>query len=591
MKKAATINIGTDQELPLNVVTQKLAWLGTSGSGKSFGAMKLAEEMLDALAQIIAIDPVGIWWSLRLMADGKKSAYDQVYVFGGDHSDLPLTPEAGVLVGRILAERRISAVLDLSQFTTGETKKFLTDFADSFFQSKRQHRSPVHLFLEECQTYIPQDKSDREDPVMLNRWERLIKLFRNYGGGTSMISQQPQSVNKKCLNLADTLFAFRTIGSHERKAILGWVKGVIGSEAELVNNLPKLPTGTAHLWSPSWLGISRDIKILPKKTFDAGKTPEMGSDVIEPVPLKRADVKEIESQMAEMIDKVKQDDPHELRKRITELEKQLKIIPVPATKEVEKIDIEKLVAAQQAEIKRWIEGVLAKKLRAGVTSVSDQVRHVLDGMAAFFDDEKLFEFDFISDQGVSDIKKAITRDTDLSAPQVEIPPLSTSGDVLRDGLDGPKQRIVDAIAWLNSIGVQTPRAEAVSFVANYKFGSGGFNNPKGNLRKLGLIEYVGKCIILTEAGKRLANQPEAVLSAKELQDRVIARLDGPERKILKVLLAVWPKSMISEACAEASGYVFGTGGFNNPKGRLSTMNLITYPVRGEMRAADFLFLK
>jgi DNA helicase HerA-like ATPase len=245
------MRISSDLVLPITAVTQKFAVLGTSGSGKSFTAMKMAELMLAINAQIIAVDPVSIWWSLRLAKNGKSVGYEQVRVFGGDHGDLPLTKESGTLVGRLLAERRFSAVLDVSQFTTGEMKRFLTDFAESFFQAKKHSKSPVHLFLEECQTYIPQDKSDRDDPVMLNRWERLIKFFRNYGGGTSMISQQPQSVNKKCLNLADTLFAMRTIGSHERKAILSWVKDVVESEVDLVARLPKLPTGTAHIWSPS----------------------------------------------------------------------------------------------------------------------------------------------------------------------------------------------------------------------------------------------------------------------------------------------------------------------------------------------------
>src|SRR5580700_8926167 len=102
------LHISDDLWLPLDAVTQKFGILGTSGSGKSFTAMKLAELMLDALAQIIAVDPVGIWWSLRLAKDGKHKGYEQVRVFGGDHGDLPLTRESGALIGRLLAERRIS---------------------------------------------------------------------------------------------------------------------------------------------------------------------------------------------------------------------------------------------------------------------------------------------------------------------------------------------------------------------------------------------------------------------------------------------------------------------------------------------------
>jgi hypothetical protein len=57
-------------------------------------------------------------------------------------------------------------------------------------------------------------------------------------------------------------------------------------------------------------------------------------------------------------------------------------------------------------------------------------------------------------------------------------------------LAGPEQRILDALAWLESIGVETPEHSAVAFLAGYTVGGGAFNNPRGRLRGLGLVEYV-----------------------------------------------------------------------------------------------------
>ncbi|MCU0548697.1 MAG: ATP-binding protein [Leptolyngbya sp. Prado105] len=70
--------------------TQKFAFVGSNGSGKSYAATKLGEEMLKTGVQIIVIDPVGIWHGLRRTADGTPSAFN-VLVFGGLHGDLPLT--------------------------------------------------------------------------------------------------------------------------------------------------------------------------------------------------------------------------------------------------------------------------------------------------------------------------------------------------------------------------------------------------------------------------------------------------------------------------------------------------------------------
>jgi hypothetical protein len=42
------LKLADDLSLPLDVVTEKLAWLGRTGSGKTYAAMKLAELMLAA---------------------------------------------------------------------------------------------------------------------------------------------------------------------------------------------------------------------------------------------------------------------------------------------------------------------------------------------------------------------------------------------------------------------------------------------------------------------------------------------------------------------------------------------------------------
>ena len=47
--------IAKDLRLPIDAVTQKAAFMGRTGSGKTYGATKLAELMLDAGAQVVAI--------------------------------------------------------------------------------------------------------------------------------------------------------------------------------------------------------------------------------------------------------------------------------------------------------------------------------------------------------------------------------------------------------------------------------------------------------------------------------------------------------------------------------------------------------
>jgi len=169
-------------------------------------------------------------------------------------------------------------------------------------------------------------------------------------------------------------------------------------------------------------------------------------------------------------------------------------------------------------------------------------------------------------------------------------PLGQKSYVLsRRNRRNPEQRILDAVAWFESIGITAPEQTAVAFLAGYRYGGGAFNNPRGALRTKALVEYVGSDrISLTEEGRELANQPVRPLTTKDLHSHVIARLPGPERRILTALLECYPNAMSNHDLAAASGYSIG-GAFNNPKGRLRSLGLVEY-VSGGVRARDLLFL-
>jgi hypothetical protein len=148
---------------------------------------------------------------------------------------------------------------------------------------------------------------------------------------------------------------------------------------------------------------------------------------------------------------------------------------------------------------------------------------------------------------------------------------------------------LNAIAWLESIGVPEPEGPAVAFLAGYTYGGGGFNNTKGALRSKGLIEYRGSSLVLTDTGRAFAQIPETPLTTEELHAKVLSVLPAPQQRILKPLLEAHPDAMDNAALADAAGYKMGSGGFNNPKGNLRTLGLIEY-VPGGVRARDILFI-
>ena len=68
----------------------------------------------------------------------------------------------------------------------------------------------------------------------------------------------------------------------------------------------------------------------------------------------------------------------------------------------------------------------------------------------------------------------------------------------------------------------------------------------------------------------------------------MARLPGPERKLLSVLIEAHPLGLPNDELAARAGYAPKGGAYNNPRSRLRTLGLVEYQA-GQVRARDILF--
>ncbi|WP_456645203.1 hypothetical protein [Bradyrhizobium sp. Lot33] len=137
-----------------------MAFVGTAGSGKTYNAGSCVERLLAAKARCVVIDPLGIWWGLRLKADGNSASAFDIPIFGGAHGDLTLTEHAGALIGETVAGMVESCILDLSQIGTkaGE-RRFMLAFLTALY---RGTNSPVHLIIDEADMWAPQRLLDKD---------------------------------------------------------------------------------------------------------------------------------------------------------------------------------------------------------------------------------------------------------------------------------------------------------------------------------------------------------------------------------------------------------------------------------------------
>ncbi len=518
-----TIRVATSVTLPNDSVTQTFAFLARRGAGKTYGAMKLAEGMLDAGAQVVALDPVGVWYGLRIAKDGKGKGFD-IPIFGGMHGDIPLEPGAGALIADLVVDRGISAVLDVSLFHKNERKQFATSFAEQLFYRKKQCRSPLHLFIEEAQTFVPQ-RTTRGEARMLGAFEDLVKLGRNLGIGVTLISQRPQAVNKDALNQTEALFVMQTNGAQERKALSDWIVEQGVTTKGIVDELPSLPIGTAYLWSPSWLRKLEKVRIGERKTYDASATPTASQARIEPRPLSKEELAQVEHAMAATIAKAKADDPKELRKQIAELQRQVGSTPAVVEKVVERVEV----------------SVLPDSLAADLRSAAQDVGRLLDRLVG----------------AASQIQDALARLPRPSPAPVQAPtpvppvqPQQVEVNVPTGGSLGKGERatMIAVAQYPDGVG-----RNELSVLTGYKRSSR--DTYIQRLRNAGYVETSGGVVLPTKAGiDALGSDYQPLPEGEALRHYWLRRLPEGERAVLGVLIESFPNSVDRASIDNATGY-------------------------------------
>lgn len=104
--------------IPNAALDDRLGFIGTSGSGKTYNAGGAVERLLAKKARVVIIDPLGVRWGLRLSADGKHASPYDAAIFGGPRGDLPLNEHAGALLGETAATMAESCIVDLRELGT-----------------------------------------------------------------------------------------------------------------------------------------------------------------------------------------------------------------------------------------------------------------------------------------------------------------------------------------------------------------------------------------------------------------------------------------------------------------------------------------
>lgn len=245
--------------------------LGKKGAGKTFTMRVMVEEFYRAGVQTITVDPVGVFWGLRLDQDGTSPGLN-IAIYGGSHGDRELSSDEGFDMANHAIHTGESMILDLSEFTSRDQERvFVRDFLDQVYRGNKD-RSLLHVLLDEADLWAPQ-KTSAKDAPLLEVMQNLVRRGRNFGIGTTLATQRPAVLSKDVLTQVDALAVLRLIASHDQDAIRAWVEGQDNSEAwgKIEATLSTLNPGEAWWWVPENSVLER-MQMRHSSTYDSSPT-------------------------------------------------------------------------------------------------------------------------------------------------------------------------------------------------------------------------------------------------------------------------------------------------------------------------------
>jgi hypothetical protein len=555
-------NEGKEVSFDLDVLLRtRLLIQASSGQGKSWLLRVLAEQAFGKV-QTIIIDVEGEFPTLR-------EKYDFVLV--GKGGETPADTRSAALVAHKLLELNASAVCDLYEMKASDRHRWVKLFLEAMIDAPKNLWHPVLVIVDEAHIFAPEKgagESEASDAMI-----GLATRGRKRGFCAVFATQRLGKLRKDAAaELLNVMIGGTFIDVDRKRAAdaLGIPKN---EEHAFFDDMKVMKPGKFWVLGRA---ISKD-RILVDIADVQTKHPESGSSKFssEPPPAPEK-VKMLLPKLSDLPKEAeaKAKTEADLRKELTELKRQLSVRPTLTIPEV-KVERIEIPVFQNSEL---------DKLESIAKQFGDLAEQLSTASRDIFNTAKSAKSAPRPTMPVNVNRKPVENRV-VSRPSV---PVSNNGN--GSELPNPQQRILDAIAWMESIGIDTPKQAAVAFLADYTYGGGAFNNPRGALRTSGLVEYVGDSIRMTDDGRQYAHYPDAPLDADELQKHVMGVLPSPHQKILSVLLEKYPEPISKEECASLSGYALG-GAFNNPLGRLHTLELVDYPKPGYVVAKSFLFLE
>lgn len=572
---------GHDLELDVNkLIDSRMVVQGNSGSGKS-GLLRLICERVGDKVPFIILDPEGEFSTLREKVDA---------VLIGPDGDIPTDLRSAALLARKLIELNVSGIIDLYELTPQRRKEYVKLFLDALIALPRELWQPRLVIIDEAHKFCPEKGTG--EAVSTESVINLMSLGRKRGFSGILATQRFSKLHNDSIAETNNVFIGRTWLDNDQKRA-GSYLGLSNADRQMLREIkprefyafgPALSISGVTMFKTETVATTHPVAGERHKL-----TAPKASDVISHI------IGQIEG-LPELAEQEKKDIAG-LQIEIADLKRQLAERPTVPEPVVEQVQVEVPVMTPDT-INRAIQ--LADGLSQGIVDLLGDI------------EEKLTEFRTVG----SEIRKSVEIVTASSATQKDpvaqfgssfeaakqATPLRKSETMTEKALSSVKQstfepdnmamqaipkisinpaqqRILDALAWYQTIGNNNPSLTQIGAVALIDPKGGYFSNLVGPLSSAGLVVRQSGAMQLTVDGSQYAHLPQETptlfIYHNSLRDRILKMKKGSSRTVdmLNVLIEQKGAGVTVEEMGEAVAIDPKGGYFSNTFGPLSTLGI------------------
>jgi uncharacterized protein DUF87 len=576
--RAAKGEIGVDLD---RLIATRMLLQANSGGGKSRALRYMLEQTFGKVQQIV-LDPEGEFASLREQFP---------YVLAGKGADTAATPTTAKLLCRKLMELGVSTVIDLYELPIGDRRVFVQRFLEELMHLPHALWHPTMIVLDEAHNFAPERSSGESAST-----EAVIALAtqgrkRGYclAAATQRISKLHKDVAAELLN--------KMIGRTGLDIDVKRAGDELGMQKDGRDVLKRLTPGEFFVYGPA---ISNEVTLI--RTGDVVTThPEAGAAAAAPPPPPEK-VRKVLAQLADLPKEAADEarSIEDLRKVNRELEAKLRRAergaPAPVDPDAINRAVEQAIARSRAtwerdSAKQRADAVRgAKRLQSSLANVATilttAVPQSIEQLLASLEAPSV-----VPSSVLGNGNSAVPHRAAAAPPPPRVQRERVSREVVpAEGVSRPQQRILDALASFEALGIERMARNTLAVMADQSPTSSGYDNNLGRLRSMGLTDYPSEgWVQLTGDGRKIARGDSPPGGVGELHESWYSKLSAPQARIVRELVLRYPEAIERAALAERAEQSPTSSGYDNNLGRLRSLGIVDYPTKGTVAATDLLF--